>query len=78
MKRVVGQAKLAALQLALSAYNIIPTPMAHEAEDVSPTSQVEESDPDVLSPPPDTNPEPGLNGKPVRCELVPIPCCSTP
>lgn len=52
--------------------------MAHEAEDVSPTSQVEESDPDVLSPPPDTNPEPGLNGKPVRCELVPIPCCSTP
>jgi phosphatidylserine synthase 2 len=43
--------------------------MAYEAENVSPTSQVEESDPDVLlSPPPDARPEPGLHGKPVRCE----------
>lgn len=45
--------------------------MAHEAENTSPTSQVEESDPDaLLSPPPDARPEPGLNGKPVRCEWL--------
>ncbi|KAG1798059.1 phosphatidyl serine synthase-domain-containing protein [Suillus plorans] len=41
--------------------------MAHEAENTSSTSQVEESDPDaLLSPPLDARPEPGLNGKPVR------------
>jgi phosphatidylserine synthase 2 len=32
------------------------------------TSPVEESDPDALFSPPEFEPEPGLNGTPVRCE----------
>lgn len=36
--------------------------------DGSPTSPVEESDPDALFSPPELEPEPGLNGAPVRCE----------
>jgi len=43
--------------------------MTSEVEDVSPTSPVEESDADtLLSLPHDLEPNPGLNGTPVRCE----------